>query len=40
MARYIINTNAKTLDDIKGFDYENYRFSESLSTENNLVFTR
>ncbi|MFK7782772.1 YaaA family protein, partial [Psychroserpens sp.] len=40
MARYIIDTNAKTLDDIKAFDYDNYRFTENLSSENELVFTR
>lgn len=40
MTRYIIDTNAKTLDDIKGFDYENYRFTEQLSTDKELVFTR
>ena len=40
MARYIIDTNAKTLDDIKGFNLENYRFHEQLSKENRLVFTR
>lgn len=40
MTRYIIDTNAKTLDDIKGFNYENYGFSEELSSENELVFTR
>ena len=40
MARYIIDTNAKTLDDIKGFNLEKYRFHEQLSKENSLVFTR
>ncbi|MCB0446858.1 MAG: peroxide stress protein YaaA, partial [Gelidibacter sp.] len=40
MTRYIIDSNAKTLDDIKGFDYENYRYDERLSQENDLVFTR
>jgi len=41
MTRYIVDTNAKTLDDIKGFDYEGYGFSESLSQkENELVFVR
>ncbi|MDN3494087.1 peroxide stress protein YaaA [Winogradskyella bathintestinalis] len=40
MARYIIDTNAKTLEDIKGFNLENYGFSEELSSENELVFTR
>ncbi len=40
MARYIIDTNAETLDDIKGFNYEGYGFSDALSDEHNLVFTR
>lgn len=40
MARYIIDTNAQTLDDLKGFDYKGYHFSEPLSKENNLVFIR
>lgn len=40
MARYVIDTNANSIDDIKGFNYENYGFSESLSTETELVFTR
>lgn len=40
MARYIIDTDAKTIEDVKGFDYENYRFTESLSSEKELVFTR
>ena len=40
MARYIVDTNAKTIDDLKGFRAEGYGFSEELSTNNNLVFTR
>jgi len=40
MARYIVENNSKTIEDVKGFDAENYRFSEALSTENKLVFTR
>lgn len=40
MARYVIDTDAETIDDLKGFNYEGYGFSESMSTENNLVFTR
>ena len=40
MTRYIIDTNAKTIDDIKGFNYEGYSFSESMSTETELVFIR
>lgn len=40
MARYIIDTNAKTLDDLKGFNYEGYGFDANLSKGNTLVFTR
>lgn len=40
MTRYIIDTDAKTIDDIKSFNYDNYGFSEELSSENTLVFTR
>lgn len=40
MARYIVENNAQTLEDLKGFDGENYRFAENLSSENELVFTR
>ena len=40
MTRYIIDTNAKTIDDIKGFNYEGYGFDANLSTETELVFTR
>ena len=41
MTRYIIDTEAKTLDDLKAFDYEGYGFSEALSQkENELVFVR
>lgn len=40
MTRYIIDTNAKTLDDVKGFHYEGYQFSEPMSTETELVFIR
>ena len=40
MTRYIINTNAKTLDDVKGFNYEGYGFSESMSSDTELVFIR
>ena len=40
MSRYIIDTNAKTIDDIKGFNYEGYGFDANLSTETELVFTR
>lgn len=40
MARYIIDTNANTIDDVKGFNYEGYGFSEEMSTEKDLVFIR
>ena len=40
MARYVIDTNAQTLDDIKNFNYEGYGFSENLSSGNELVFIR
>ncbi|MBK0369856.1 peroxide stress protein YaaA [Flavobacterium agrisoli] len=40
MVRYIIDTNAETIEDLKGFDYEGYRFDAQLSKGNKLVFTR
>ena len=40
MLRYIVDTDAKTIADLKGFDYEGYRFDAHLSKGNNLVFTR
>ena len=40
MVRYIIDTNAETIDDLKGFNYDGYQFDANLSKENNLVFTR
>lgn len=40
MARYIIDTDAKTISDIKGFNYEGYNFSEPMSKTNELVFIR
>jgi uncharacterized protein len=40
MTRYIIDTNAKTIDDIRTFNYEGYGFSEAMSTNTELVFTR
>lgn len=40
MVRYIIDTNAETIEDLKGFNYEGYAFDANLSSENKLVFTR
>lgn len=40
MVRYIIDTNAETIDDLKGFNYDGYQLDANLSKGNNLVFTR
>jgi cytoplasmic iron level regulating protein YaaA (DUF328/UPF0246 family) len=40
MTRYVIDTNAKTIEDVKGFSQDRYRYTEDLSSENELVFTR
>jgi cytoplasmic iron level regulating protein YaaA (DUF328/UPF0246 family) len=40
MVRYIIDTKAETIEDLKGFNYEGYQFDANLSKGNNLVFTR
>lgn len=40
MTRFIIDTNAKTFDDIKAFNLEGYGLSDELSTKNTIVFTR
>lgn len=40
MVRYIIDTNAETVDDLKKFNYEGYGFDANLSNGNKLVFTR
>ena len=40
MAKYVIATNAKTVDDLKQFNYNNYQFDGNLSTQKDLVFTR
>lgn len=40
MVRYIIDTNAETIDDLKGFNHEGYGFDANLSKGNKLVFTR
>tara|TARA_R100001369_G_scaffold21881_2_gene39692 strand:- start:8541 stop:9302 length:762 start_codon:yes stop_codon:yes gene_type:complete len=41
MVRYIIDKNVESFEEMKGFDYEGYKFSEN-ETKNNaeLVFTR
>ncbi|PQB04874.1 peroxide stress protein YaaA [Aureitalea marina] len=40
MARYLIQSKAETLDDIKSFNLDGYGYAESLSTDTELVFTR
>ncbi|WP_440121970.1 peroxide stress protein YaaA [Tenacibaculum sp. Ill] len=40
MVRYIIDNNVETLEELKGFDVEGYGFSEEMSTETELAFTR
>ena len=41
MVRYIVDTGAKTIEDLKGFDLDGYRYSARESgKENELVFTR
>ena len=40
MVRYIIENEINTLAELKGFNTEGYGFSEELSKENELVFTR
>lgn len=40
MVRYIIDTNAQTLEDLKRFNYEGYQWDANLSSQTKLVFTR
>lgn len=40
MVRYIIDSEAETIEDLKGFNYDGYGFDANLSKGNHLVFTR
>ena len=40
MSRYIIKNQISDVEEIKGFDYENYTFNTNLSTEMEWMFTR
>lgn len=40
MVRYILDHNCESIEDLKGFNYDKYRFDENLSEDNNLIFTR
>ncbi len=40
MVRYILDNNVNTLEELKGFNTEGYGFSETMSTDTELVFIR
>ena len=40
MTRFILDSGAETVDDLKAFDYEGYHFSEPMSKDGELVFIR
>ena len=40
VVRFCAETNAKTLNDVKAFNYEGYLLDEERSTDSKLVFTR
>ncbi|WGK63843.1 peroxide stress protein YaaA [Croceiramulus getboli] len=42
MVRYVLDKNVKTLEELKGFDYDDYRYSEQHSNpkKHEYVFTR
>lgn len=40
MVRYIIDHNIETIEGLKNFDSDGYRFDDNLSDGNNLVFVR
>ena len=40
MVRYILENNVKTIEELKGFNIDKYRFSQELSSGDELVFTR
>ena len=40
MTRFIVENNAQTVEDIKVFNLNRYRYDKSLSSENRLVFSR
>ncbi len=40
MVRYIIDKNIRSLNGLKGFDYDGYKYDAKLSKGNKLVFTR
>lgn len=40
MVRYILDNNVNTVEELKGFNYEGYGFSESMSTDTEILFIR
>jgi hypothetical protein len=40
MVRFIIENEINTIEQLKGFNVDNYRFSDEMSTETELLFTR
>lgn len=40
MARYIIENNVKTIEQLKAFNVDGYEYNDSLSNGNDIVFTR
>ena len=40
MVRFIIENNVRSIEELKSFNVENYRFDENMSSKNELVFTR
>lgn len=40
MVRYIVDNDITTIDGLKGFNIDGYRFDENKSTDTELVFTR
>ena len=40
MARYIIENKVRKIEDLKEFNFENYKYRKELSTETNLIFLR
>lgn len=40
MSAYIVKNRAKTIDDLKAFDWEGYQYQPKQSSANELVFTR
>jgi cytoplasmic iron level regulating protein YaaA (DUF328/UPF0246 family) len=40
MVRYILDSGAETIEDLKGFNYEGYNFDPKISKDKHLVFVR